>query len=78
VTPYATKRRPGFCWRSKTRQLHFVSRTGMLERRTEVLTGHEKLLKANPGEVERRHAASNAGHLCALRASSLAACDTAV
>jgi hypothetical protein len=50
----------------------------MLERRTEVLTGNDKLLKANPREVERRHAASNAGHSCARRASSLAACATAV
>ena len=32
---------------SKTRQLHFVSTTEMLERRAEVVKGHDKLLEAN-------------------------------
>jgi hypothetical protein len=61
ATPYATKRRPGFYWRSKTRRLHFVSTTEMLEPRAEVVKGHDKLLEANNREVERRHMASNAG-----------------
>jgi hypothetical protein len=37
----------------------------MLERRAEVVEGHDKLLKANNREVERRQETFSAGYSCA-------------
>jgi hypothetical protein len=59
--PYATKRRSEFDWRSKTGQIHFVSTTEMLERRAEVVKGHDKQLEANNRDGERRHETFSAG-----------------
>jgi hypothetical protein len=41
ATPHAMKKEAGSYWRSKTRQLHFAGTTEMLERRAEVVEGHD-------------------------------------